>query len=172
MIRQARRALSPFSVIRKPTAFLFAMGLPMFFQQFLHRRHVQNLICHDPLELGVLGLELPQPLGVRCFHPAELLPPRIERRRADPVAPADVVDLRSGLAFLQDADDLSFGEPLPFHESSSFIQSKVENSSSQWPAYRGEGQPPVTLDVAARRGCSTAALLAGLQVIAGCAQIS
>ncbi|MEM7643110.1 MAG: hypothetical protein AAF366_11340, partial [Pseudomonadota bacterium] len=50
----------------------------------------------------------------------------------------------AGLAFLQDADDLLFCETLPLHGSSSFSHSKVENSSSQWPGYRGEGQDAST----------------------------
>ncbi|MEX0319049.1 MAG: hypothetical protein AB3N21_13910, partial [Ruegeria sp.] len=43
-------------------------------------------------------------------------------------------------ALLQHADDLFFGETLPLHGSSSLVHSKVENSSSQWPENRGEGQ--------------------------------
>src|SRR6056297_2979365 len=113
---------------------------PVFCQQFLHRRHVQHLIRHDPLELGILDLQLPQPLGLGCIHATVLLPPGIERGGADPVAPTDVVRLGAGLAFLKHADDLLFSETLPLHGSSSFSNSKVEDSSSQWPGYRGEGQ--------------------------------
>src|SRR6056297_1642254 len=113
---------------------------PVFCQQFLHRRHVQHLIRHDPLELGILDLQLPQPLGLGCIHATVLLPPDIERGGADPVAPTDVVRLGAGLAFLKHADDLLFSETLPLHGSSSFSNSKVEDSSSQWPGYRGEGQ--------------------------------
>src|SRR6056297_2394345 len=112
---------------------------PVFCQQFLHRRHVQHLIRHDPLELGILDLQLPQPLGLGCIHATVLLPPGIERGGADPVAPTDVVRLGAGLAFLKHADDLLFSETLPLHGSSSFSNSKVEDSSSQWPGYRGEG---------------------------------
>src|SRR6056297_1947781 len=133
---------------------------PVFCQQFLHRRHVQHLIRHDPLELGILDLQLPQPLGLGCIHATVLLPPGIERGGADPVAPTDVVRLGAGLAFLKHADDLLFSETLPLHGSASFSNSKVEDSSSQWPGYRGEGhleleilgRPPSRLN-AAFAGC-------------------
>src|SRR6056297_1170963 len=118
---------------------------PVFCQQFLHRRHVQHLIRHDPLELGILDLQLPQPLGLGCIHATVLLPPGIERGGADPVAPTDVVRLGAGLAFLKHADDLLFSETLPLHGSSSFSNSKVEDSSSQWPGYRREGQLDLSL---------------------------
>ena len=54
----------PSALIRKPTALRFATGSPMFLQQLLHRRHVQHLIGDDPLEFGVLSLQLPEPLRI------------------------------------------------------------------------------------------------------------
>lgn len=81
----------------------------------------------------------PQLLGVASFHAAVLLAPTVEGRRADAVTPTDVIRLRASLTLLQHANDLFFCETLPLHRSSPFVHSKVENSSSQWPGYRGEG---------------------------------
>ena len=75
------------------------------------------------------------------------------------MAPTDVIRLRACLALLQHADDLLFSETLPLHGSSSFSNSKVENSSSQWPGYRGEGQPGWESPIESNRWVS--ALIAG-----------
>lgn len=72
----------------------------MFLQQFLHGRHVEHLLGDDALELRILRLERLQPPGVTRLHATVLLAPGVERRRADPVAPADLVHLRPGLLLL------------------------------------------------------------------------
>lgn len=49
-----------------------AMGLPMFLQQILHRRHIQHLVCNDPLQLGVLGFQRPQTVGIASLHSRDI----------------------------------------------------------------------------------------------------
>lgn len=68
------------------------------------------------------------------------LAPSVKRCPVDAMTTADLVGLCSGYVLLQHADDLLFAESFPLHGSSSFIQSKVENSKSQWPGYWGEGR--------------------------------
>ncbi|MEM7667511.1 MAG: hypothetical protein AAF250_16830, partial [Pseudomonadota bacterium] len=51
---------------------------------------------------------------------------------------------RSRLVLLQDRDDLLVAEPAALHGTSSFVHSKVENSSSQRPGSRGEGHDNLT----------------------------
>ena len=49
-----------------------APALQFFCDQVLHRRVVQRQLGIHPLEPGILGLELLDPLQVRCLHPAVL----------------------------------------------------------------------------------------------------
>jgi RNA polymerase sigma-70 factor, ECF subfamily len=53
------------------------------------------------------------------FHPAELRLPAIERSRADPVLPAKIRRLHTGLVLLQYPDDLFFCVPALLHRESS-----------------------------------------------------
>jgi hypothetical protein len=56
------------------------------------------------------------------------------------VTAAERVDLRSRLVLLQQGDDLLVSETAALHGTSSFVHSKVKNTSPQWPGSRGEGQ--------------------------------
>ena len=57
------------------------------------------------------------------------------------MTPTQIVHLRASFILLQNADYPFFTKSLTFHPSSSFIKLKVENSSSQWPGFRGKGHP-------------------------------
>ena len=56
------------------------------------------------------------------------------------MTPTQIVHLRASFILLQNADYPLFTKSLTLHQSSSFINLKVENSSSQWPGFRGKGQ--------------------------------
>jgi len=93
------------------TARRRASGHRSFSQHLLQRRHIHHLLGQQLLELGVLSLQRPQLLGIRHFHAAELGPALIESRIADTVLAAQILRPKPGLVFLQNADDLFFGEP-------------------------------------------------------------
>jgi hypothetical protein len=76
------------------------MGLTMFLEQVFHRGHVQHLVCNDPRQLGGLRFKRSQSRSVAGLDAAVLLAPAVERRRADAVAPTDIIRLRTSLALL------------------------------------------------------------------------
>jgi hypothetical protein len=63
------------------------------------------------LEPRVLGLEVPQPLGVLHVHAAELSTPQVERCVGETVLAAQLLD-RGASGLLQEADDLIVGGAL------------------------------------------------------------
>jgi len=56
------------------------------------------------------------------------------------MAAADIICLRTGIMLSQDRDTLFLSESRLLHQDFSSSQSEVENSSSQWPGLRGDGQ--------------------------------
>ena len=67
---------------------------------------VQAEISYQALELGVLLLELAQPLHLRWQQPGVFLTPIIVRCLADPRLPAHLADRRALFRLLQDEGDL------------------------------------------------------------------
>ncbi|MBB2777877.1 UNVERIFIED_ORG: hypothetical protein HNP28_003219 [Comamonas terrigena] len=58
------------------------------------------------LELGVLGFEFTQPLGIRGLHAAILGPPLVEGGVAEAALPAQLLDRQAGLGLPEKPDDL------------------------------------------------------------------
>jgi hypothetical protein len=76
---------------------------------------MQTQLRHQQLQTTILILHRLQPLRFTDLHAAELRLPAIERRRADPVLPAQVRSLHLGLMLLQYPDDLLFRVPALLH---------------------------------------------------------
>src|SRR4029453_11584368 len=67
-----------------------APGSEVSLGQLLEHVDVQRLVGHQPLEPGVLGLQLPQPLGLTRLHPAVLAAPAVPGRLGDLQRPQDL----------------------------------------------------------------------------------
>ena len=67
---------------------------------------VEHLLSQQLLQLGILILQRPQPLGLGHLQPAVLRLPFVERRTADPMPPADLGCCHARLLLLHDSDDL------------------------------------------------------------------
>ena len=82
-------------------------GLRGFFQGDLQGLGLQQLICQQRFEFGVLLLQSPQSLGLLEVHAAVFALPAVEGLGADAVLPADFLglELRS-LRCAENADDL------------------------------------------------------------------
>lgn len=77
----------------------------VFSQHFLQRRHIHHLLGQQFLQLGILGLQRLQLLGIRHFHLAELLLQFMVLHKDDPLLVAFAPD--EGLAsVLRDIADL------------------------------------------------------------------
>src|SRR3546814_9345458 len=72
-------------------------GLAFYPEADLQSLDVQVCLVQQPLEPGVLGLQLLQPLGVFGVHAAILGPPAVETGRAEPVLPRPLGDRHAGL---------------------------------------------------------------------------
>jgi hypothetical protein len=81
-----------------------------FSQQVFQNHIVEHGIRQQALQLGVLVLELLQPLCVGQVHPAILGLQLAERRRAQPVLPAKLGGWQACLLLLDHPDDLRLGE--------------------------------------------------------------
>src|SRR5690606_31055416 len=92
--------------------------LQFFCDQVLHRGVVERQLRVHPLELGVLGLELPNPLEVGRLHAAVLRLPLVVRGDADAGLPAQILDRDAGVSLLEDRDDLGLGESGLLHGTS------------------------------------------------------
>src|SRR5262249_44834055 len=104
-----------------------------------------------PLELGVLRLELLQPLELGDRGPGILRPPLKVGRLADVVLAQDLGNRDARLALLQDLDDLAFREPRLSHghllgPGKSTIKMSTEGGSLRTPRpsprCRGPGSRP------------------------------
>src|SRR5689334_3753715 len=80
---------------------------------------VQRLFGDDLFQAAILVLELLQALHLAQLHAAVLGFPPVVRLLADAMRPTEVSDFSSGLAFLDDRQDLLVGVRAPFHRSSS-----------------------------------------------------
>ena len=85
----------------------------------LQARDVELLVGDDLLESSILLFQLLQPLGLADLKTSILAAPVVDRVLADSVAPRELGGLRPGFAFLQDFDDLLFGETTLAHGSPS-----------------------------------------------------
>src|SRR5690606_793483 len=113
-----------------------APALQFFCDQILHRRVVERHLRVHALESGVLGLQLLDPLQVRCLHAAVLGLPLVVRGRTDAGLPADVLDRDAGVGLLEDRDDLGLGESGLLH-GTSWLQNVPESSTSVVSTYWG-----------------------------------
>src|SRR5690606_8470474 len=113
-----------------------APALQFFCDQILHRRVVERHLCVHPLEPGVLGFQLLDPLQVRRLHAAVLRLPLVVRRRADAGLPADVLDRHTGVGLLEHGDDLGLGESGLLH-GTSWLGNVPESSTSVVSTYWG-----------------------------------
>lgn len=78
---------------------------------------LHSLVRKHPLELVVLGFQIPQAVDVRRFHAAVLGLPGVIRRFRDAQLAAHVFDLPTALDLLQRRDDLALGEFAVAHRS-------------------------------------------------------
>ena len=67
------------------------------------------------LQLHVLVLQRPQPLGLRDVHPSEFSLPFVDAGVADAMLAAESGDRDPGLVLFQNPDDLSFRKPFALH---------------------------------------------------------
>src|SRR5579859_7085709 len=102
-------------------------------EHILQHGFVQRQISHDLLELAVLLLQLLQPLHLRWHQPSILLPPRIERRLADPRLATHLTNRRALLRLAQNVGDLTLAELRSFH-----VSPRPPGVRQNWnfPAYR------------------------------------
>jgi hypothetical protein len=91
------------------------VGLALYPQNALERVHVQVRLGEQPFELGVLGFELAQALGLIDLHAAELGALLVKRRVAETAVAAQLLDRHAGLGLLEEADDLFLGESALLH---------------------------------------------------------
>src|SRR5690606_37068199 len=107
-------------------------GLLLSSQQVLQRGIVEHRFGQQTLELAVLLLQFLQALRFGDRHPAELRFPVVVGRFRDAVLATKLRRLQASLGFLQDADDLFFGESL-FH-----CRSSLERTLHRQRTKRGE----------------------------------
>ena len=77
------------------------------------RRDGRVLECQirvHPLQLGVLGLELPQPCHIGDTGPTVFAAPLEKGGSTDAVRPQEVVDGHAGLGVFQDVNNLGLAE--------------------------------------------------------------
>src|SRR5690606_22403510 len=96
-----------------------ATGSPISLGDLPQRINLQLLVGDDPLQPGVLGLQLLQPLDVVSLHATELSPPPVIGRLGDLQVPSHIRDLtafsQQPVGFAELADDLLGGVPAPCH---------------------------------------------------------
>lgn len=106
--------------VRARTAARQPDGDVIFSGELLQALDGQQLLGQHALELGVLGLQFLEPLGLGHVHVAELVAPAKESLLGDVVALADLADrLLLALGFARDAHHLLVGKSL-LHELSLF----------------------------------------------------
>ncbi len=86
-----------------------------FPRQLLQHLVIEGLLCHQPLEPGVLSFQRFQPLHLRHRQATVLLLPAIQGGAADAVVMTYVVNAHPGIVLLDDADDLFRTEPTGPH---------------------------------------------------------
>lgn len=96
---------------REPPPSASRRASPFFCCDILQDCVVQHLLGQELLQPRVLVLERLQTAGVGHIHAAILRLELVEGRRADPVLPAHISRLRTGLLFLPHPYDLLFREP-------------------------------------------------------------
>src|SRR6185503_11503779 len=108
-MRAARAPRAPAPA--RPGPLVSRTASPLSAQDVLDRRVLERELRIHPLELRVLGLQLPQPLQLVDRRPGVLRSPMEVGRLADVVLPQDLGDRDPRLPLLQDADDLALREP-------------------------------------------------------------
>jgi hypothetical protein len=116
-----------------------AAGLTSAVPKLTQRRGIQHLLGQQLLQLGVLVLELPQPLGLRDVHPAEFSLPIVQRRFRDAVLARQISRLRTGLMLAQHANNLLFRKPGSLYRPSF----RRPDSNFNWRKSAGVGQPVI-----------------------------
>ena len=86
------------------------MVLEFFFDQTLQRIVLKAKIGKHSFEFVVLGLELFDPLQIRCGQAAVLRLPLVVGRRGNAVLAADVLNRDTGVGLIQNRNDLGLCE--------------------------------------------------------------
>jgi hypothetical protein len=89
---------------------------PFVSRDLLEHVELEVAIGDDPFQPAVFLLQLPQALHVRGLERAEMLPPAVDRLRADAVLLRHLRH-RSLVGFTEDRHHLLFGESRLFHGS-------------------------------------------------------
>src|SRR5258705_7908277 len=149
---RAPRAPAP----ARPGPLVSRTASPLSAQDVLDRRVLERELGIHPLQLRVLGLQLPQPLQLVDRGARVLRPPMEVGRLADIVLPEDLDDRDPRLPLLQDADDLALGEPRLSHGHLLGPGKSTFELSTGWGSLRTdlESGKPTVLQV----GCNTCAL--------------
>src|SRR5829696_3395368 len=118
-VEGGRRWETPKRCCRCPTALRRRSGSEVSLGQLLEQVDVQRLVGDQPLEPGVLGLQLPQLLGLAGLHPAILGPPAVPGRLADLQHPQHFSEVlavvQQTLALADFPDCLLRGVPVSLH---------------------------------------------------------
>lgn len=86
-----------------------ALALEFFAIRSLHRRVVERQLGINPLEIGVLGLQLLDPSKLGGLQASLLALPLVVGRRTDADLATDVFDQYAGVGLLERRDDLRLG---------------------------------------------------------------
>ncbi len=106
---ERKRALCGLSSERKPSnASMYKMSDSLSLGG--ERDIVEHGVGEESLQLGVLVLKRPQPLGLRHIHPAEFGFPGVKRRAADPMLAAHLGGRNPRLLLPQNRNNLLFRE--------------------------------------------------------------
>jgi hypothetical protein len=89
-------------------SFPLPRGRHHFFPGRSLRHIIQHGVSQQPLQLRVLVLQRPQPLGLRNVHPFEFGLPFVDAGVADAMLAAAIGDRDPSLVLLQNPDDLFF----------------------------------------------------------------
>jgi hypothetical protein len=107
---------------------------------FLCLGSASNVRRHqEPLQLLVLGLQLPQPFGLADLHAAEFALPAVDRVLADAMSARQVPNPGAGCVLLQDGNDLLVGVLLALHFGTSLGQNYREIPHPAWLELWGYG---------------------------------
>ena len=91
------------------------MGLVLYPEHALERMDVKVGFGQQFLELGVLGLQVPQLGCVRSLHATVLGSPFVKRGIAEPATAAQLLNRHPSLGLFEEANDLFVGKSALLH---------------------------------------------------------
>jgi hypothetical protein len=113
--RQARRSEIP-RPRRKATASLRSAKVTIFCEQIPECVNLQVALGHEPLESGVLLLDVTLPPQFGDSHAAVAASPAVQGVHGDAVVTAELADVRfAAVSLPEDVDDLRLAEPALAH---------------------------------------------------------